>query len=187
MEVDLIPENIQDKVKLSIPSKKIQGQGYTSDLLAKIEELKDELRDGQDKLKEELRSEQDELKEELRSGQEELKSNMESGFKTETEKGKEVLEKGYQIDFPLKVTTITKSGEPGRFMSSPTDEDTHRSPILGTRKPDFVFILKDSKLDYLNVVAIGEIKKPISGKFSDAQIGQAISFGEKLLQLQPRR
>ncbi|RHZ85156.1 hypothetical protein Glove_71g2 [Diversispora epigaea] len=62
---------------------------------------------------------------------------------------------------------------------------THRSPILGTRKPDFVFILKDSKLDYLNVVAVGEIKKPTSG--NDAQIGQAISFSEKLLQLRPRR
>ncbi|RHZ80074.1 hypothetical protein Glove_139g400 [Diversispora epigaea] len=133
MEVDTIPGSTQDKVKLSIPSKKIrnvfteniaddsiniiierpsEGQGHTSDLLAKIEELK--------------------------SGQEELKSNMESGlmkihnamdlslcssgFKTETEKGKEVLEKGRQIDFPLKVTTITKSGGPGRFMSPLTNE-----------------------------------------------------------------
>ncbi|CAG8755696.1 19020_t:CDS:1, partial [Rhizophagus irregularis] len=39
----------------------------------------------------------------------------------------------------------------------------------------------------LNVVAVGEIQKRGSDNFNSAQIGQAISFGEKVLQLQPRR
>jgi hypothetical protein len=39
----------------------------------------------------------------------------------------------------------------------------------------------------LNCVAIGEIKKRDGENFSGAHIGQAISFGEKSLQLQPRR
>src|SRR5947209_4426944 len=138
------------------------------------------------------------------------------GMLTETEKGKEVLEKGILIGFPLEVTTSTKSSGPGRFSNPPRDvdektiqnyfmkecislenfdpisnklklivEDTRNSPLLGTRKPDFVFIPRYSHLDYLNVIAVGEIKKPTSGNFSNAQIGQAISFGEKLLQLQP--
>ena len=39
----------------------------------------------------------------------------------------------------------------------------------------------------LNVVAVGEVKKRGGDDFNNAQIGQAISFGEKVLQLQPRR
>ncbi|CAG8668811.1 11084_t:CDS:2 [Funneliformis mosseae] len=35
----------------------------------------------------------------------------------------------------------------------------HSSLLLGTRKPDFLFIPKGSHLNMLNVVAIGEIKK----------------------------
>ncbi|CAB4413826.1 unnamed protein product [Rhizophagus irregularis] len=65
--------------------------------------------------------------------------------------------------------------------------DKHSSPSLGTRKPDFLFISKGSHLNMLNVVAVGEIKKRGSDNFNSAQIGQAISFGEKVLQLQPRR
>ncbi len=38
----------------------------------------------------------------------------------------------------------------------------------------------------LNVVAVGEVKKRGGDDFNNAQIGQAISFGEKVLQLQPR-
>jgi thiamine kinase-like enzyme len=65
--------------------------------------------------------------------------------------------------------------------------DKHSSPSLGTRKPDFLFIPNGSHLDMLNVVAVGEIKKRVGENFNNAQIGQAISFGEKVLQLQPRR
>jgi hypothetical protein len=36
-------------------------------------------------------------------------------------------------------------------------------------------------------MAVGEVKRQNSGSFSYAQIGQSIAFGEKLLQLQPRR
>ncbi|GBC10300.1 hypothetical protein RclHR1_00950037 [Rhizophagus clarus] len=144
------------------------------------------------------------------------------GFVTETDKGKEVRDKGSEICFPLKVTESTKPHAPGKFSLPPnknstdvsekdiqdyfmnecgvlrnyvpiknklklTVEDTRNSPVLGTRKPDFVFIPKNSHLDYLNVMAIGEVKKRTGENFSNAQIGQAISFGEKLLQLQPRR
>jgi len=41
----------------------------------------------------------------------------------ETEKGKEVIEKGILIDFPLKVTMSTKSSGPGRFSNPPRDID----------------------------------------------------------------
>ncbi|CAG8679586.1 12651_t:CDS:2, partial [Funneliformis caledonium] len=37
--------------------------------------------------------------------------------------------------------------------------DTHSTPLLNTRKPDFVFIQKGRPLDLLNVVAVGEIRK----------------------------
>jgi hypothetical protein len=36
--------------------------------------------------------------------------------------------------------------------------DTHSTPLLDTRKPDFVFIPKRWPLDSLNVVAVGEIR-----------------------------
>ena len=65
--------------------------------------------------------------------------------------------------------------------------DKHSSPSLGTRKPDFLFISKGSHLNMLNVIAVGEIKKRGGDNFNGAQIGQAISFGEKVLQLQSRR
>ncbi|CAG8649815.1 2719_t:CDS:1, partial [Paraglomus brasilianum] len=68
-----------------------------------------------------------------------------------------------------------------------TVEDIRQSLVLGTRKPDFVFIQKNTNVDYLNIMAIGEVKKRTGDNFSNAQIGQAISYGEKLLQLQPRR
>jgi hypothetical protein len=66
-------------------------------------------------------------------------------------------------------------------------ENVHSIPLLATRKPDFVFIAKDRSLDALHVVAVGKIK-PRSGKgFSNTDVGQAITFGEKVLQLQPQR
>ncbi|UZO06555.1 uncharacterized protein OCT59_026871 [Rhizophagus irregularis] len=55
-------------------------------------------------------------------------------------------------------------------------KDTHAWPLLGTRKLDFVFIQRDSTLDPLNVVVVGEIKMRIGEGFSNTQ---AISFGEK--------
>ncbi|RGB23624.1 hypothetical protein C1646_529513 [Rhizophagus diaphanus] len=65
--------------------------------------------------------------------------------------------------------------------------DTHSIPLLSTRKPDFVFILKGRPLDPLNVVAVGEIRKRTGNNFKNADIGHAVAFGEKVLQLQPRR
>lgn len=65
-------------------------------------------------------------------------------------------------------------------------KDTHASPSLGTRKPDFIFIQKGSTVDPFNIVVIGEIKLRVSGRFNNTHIGQAISFGEKVLQLQPK-
>ncbi|PKY60182.1 hypothetical protein RhiirA4_550573 [Rhizophagus irregularis] len=66
-------------------------------------------------------------------------------------------------------------------------KDTHASPSLGTRKPDFIFIQKGSTVDPFNVVVVGEIKLRVGGRFNNTHIGQAISFGEKVLQLQPMR
>ncbi|CAB4399464.1 unnamed protein product [Rhizophagus irregularis] len=40
--------------------------------------------------------------------------------------------------------------------------DTHLTPLLNTRKPDFVFIQKGRPLDPLNVLAVGEIRKRTS-------------------------
>ncbi|CAG8807629.1 37931_t:CDS:2, partial [Gigaspora margarita] len=66
-------------------------------------------------------------------------------------------------------------------------EDTHTIPLLDTRKPDFVFIRKGRPLDPLNVVAIGGIRKRTGNNFKNADIGHAVAFGEKVLQLQPQR
>ncbi|GBC22659.2 kinase-like domain-containing protein [Rhizophagus irregularis DAOM 181602=DAOM 197198] len=52
-------------------------------------------------------------------------------------------------------------------------QHTHAWPLLGTRKLDFVFIQRDSTLDPLNVVVVGEIKMRIGEGFSNTQ---AISF-----------
>ena len=66
-------------------------------------------------------------------------------------------------------------------------EDVHSIPLLATRKPNFVFIAKDRPLDALHVVAVGEIKTRSGKEFANADVGQVITFGEKVLQLQPRR
>src|SRR4051794_5437400 len=44
--------------------------------------------------------------------------------------------------------------------------DMHASPILGTKKPDILFILIDLCLDMLNAVVIGEIEKKVDENFS---------------------
>ncbi|KAF0484869.1 kinase-like protein [Gigaspora margarita] len=90
------------------------------------------------------------------------------GTPTKTEKGKFVQENGVQIDFQLDLTKTYKTKSPGK--------DTHFSPLLDTRKPDFVFIPSDSPLDPLSVVVVGEIKKRVGESFSNADIGHAISF-----------
>ncbi|RGB25083.1 kinase-like domain-containing protein [Rhizophagus diaphanus] len=132
---------------------------------------------------------------------------------TITEKGKTVrLKSKLPIEFPLKLTKTAQKRVYGKFQDPPNVsekelqeyfinecrplntknsklvvEDVHSIPLLATRKPDFVFIAKDRPLDALHVVAVGEIK-PRSGKgFSNADVGQAITFGEKVLQLQPQR
>ncbi|CAG8794089.1 15183_t:CDS:1, partial [Dentiscutata erythropus] len=63
--------------------------------------------------------------------------------------------------------------------------DTHSIPLLSTQKPDFVFIQKGKPLDPLNVVAVGEIRT--SHNFKNADIGHAVAFGKKVLQLQLQR
>ncbi len=66
-------------------------------------------------------------------------------------------------------------------------EDVHSIPLLATRKLDFVFIAKECPLDALHVVAVGEIRKRSGNQSSNADVGHAVSFGEKVLQLRPRR
>ena len=90
-------------------------------------------------------------------------------------------------DYFMSECSVLENYGPIKNKLKLTVEDTRQSPVLGTRKPDFVFIRKNTNVDYLNIMAIGEIKKRTGENFSNAQIGQTISFGEKLLQLQPRR
>ncbi|CAG8592400.1 5303_t:CDS:2 [Acaulospora colombiana] len=117
------------------------------------------------------------------------------------------------MSFPIQLTASTRRQALGRFSSPPgaevpekilqeyfideckalsrstklVVEDTHYIPLLATRKPDFAFIQKGSPLNALYVVAVGEIGKCAGNRFSNADIGHAMSFGEKLLQIQPRR
>ncbi|CAG8650992.1 15178_t:CDS:2 [Funneliformis mosseae] len=137
------------------------------------------------------------------------------GTDTETDKGIFVGERGTETTFPLKLTTTTQRRVYGKFKYPPSPdvpektlqeyfideckplqkskdsklvvEDVHSIPLLATRKPDFVFIAKGHPLDALRVVAVGEIRKRSSNNFTNADIGHAVSFGEKVLQLQPRR
>ncbi|CAG8600695.1 4346_t:CDS:2 [Ambispora gerdemannii] len=104
-----------------------------------------------------------------------------------------------------------RQGKPGRFAYPPPSDkgeenfqeyfiqecsalkeqsiiyDTSKTPFLGTRKPDFVFIHRDHYLDPLNVAIVGEIRKRTGKQFKKVDIGHCISFAEKALQLQPRR
>ncbi|CAG8690651.1 2573_t:CDS:2, partial [Ambispora leptoticha] len=132
---------------------------------------------------------------------------------TETDKGIYVRNHGTQMSFPIQLTATTRRQALGRFNSPPgaevpekilqeyfideckalsrstklVVEDSHSIPLLATRKPDFAFIQKGSPLNALDVVAVGEIRKCAGNKFSNADIGHAVSFGEKVLQIQPRR
>src|SRR4051812_29471218 len=65
--------------------------------------------------------------------------------------------------------------------------DTYSTPLLNTRKSDFVFISKGWPLDSLNVVVVGEIRTQSSNKFSNTDVRHAVSFGEKVLQVQPHQ
>jgi predicted Ser/Thr protein kinase len=103
-----------------------------------------------------------------------------------TKTAQDVSEKEIQNYF-MNECGVLENYAPIKNKLKLTVEDTCNLPVLGTRKPDFVFIPKNLHLDYLNVMAIGEVKKRTGKNFSYAQIGQAILFGEKLLQLQPRR
>src|SRR5437879_1718762 len=99
------------------------------------------------------------------------------GIMTESEKGHEVLQHGHHIDFPFTLTTkkLGKRNKLGRFLKAPTSteeteyqdffldecrhlpevrvnvQDTHKIPILKTRKPDCVGLDKSRGLDSLNV------------------------------------
>ncbi|CAG8725308.1 16354_t:CDS:2, partial [Funneliformis caledonium] len=90
-------------------------------------------------------------------------------------------------DYFMSECSVLENYGPIKGKLKLTVEDTRQSPVLGTRKPNFVFIRKNTNVDYLNIMAIGEVKKRTGENFNSAQIGQTISFREKLLQLQPRR
>ncbi|EXX70879.1 hypothetical protein RirG_083530 [Rhizophagus irregularis DAOM 197198w] len=92
-----------------------------------------------------------------------------------------------KISFPLKLTASSKALEKfGAINNKLIIKDTHASPSLGTQKSDFIFIQKGSTVDLFNVVVVGKIKLRVGGRFNNTHIGQAISFGEKILQLQPK-
>ncbi|CAG8489342.1 9964_t:CDS:2 [Diversispora eburnea] len=105
------------------------------------------------------------------------------GLETETEKGffvksNEKILQEYFINECKPLQTSEKS--------KLVIEDVHSIPLLTTRKPNFVFIAKGCPLDALHVVAVGEIKKP-NNQFSNADIGQAVSFGEKYEYVSPEK
>ncbi|RGB21832.1 hypothetical protein C1646_777169 [Rhizophagus diaphanus] len=134
---------------------------------------------------------------------------------TETDKGIFVRSKCQDKSFPFTLTNTTQRRILGKFRNPPNADapekdlqkffmrectalgsldstklivhDTHSTPLLDTRKPDFVFIPKGLPLDSLNVVAVGEIRTQSSNGFSNADVGHAVSFGEKVFQIQPRR
>lgn len=115
--------------------------------------------------------------------------------------------------FPFKLTKTKQKRVYGKFKDAPQNisekelqeyfinecrplntqnsklvvEDVHSIPLLATRKPDFVLIPKNRPLDALHVVAVGEIKSRSGKEFTNADVGQAIAFGEKILQLQSQR
>ncbi|CAG8609357.1 8371_t:CDS:2, partial [Ambispora leptoticha] len=82
--------------------------------------------------------------------------------------------------------------EPGKFKSLPdpqVPEDILQEYFISeckTFQPDFVFIAKGDPLNALHI-AIGEIRKRSGVDFANANVGHVVSFGEKVLQLQPRR
>ncbi|GBB95528.1 hypothetical protein RclHR1_25540005 [Rhizophagus clarus] len=100
--------------------------------------------------------------------------------------GRDATEKEVQ-DYFMSECNIIENYGPIKNKLKLTVVDTRQSPVLGTQKLDFVFIQKDTNVDYLNIMAIGKVKKRTGKNFSNAQIGQTISFGIKLLQLQPQR
>ncbi|RIB17789.1 hypothetical protein C2G38_2142432 [Gigaspora rosea] len=63
------------------------------------------------------------------------------------------------------------------LSSSGIDTETEKGRVVLNGRP----------LDPLNVVAVGEIRKRTSNNFKNANIGHAVTFGEKVLQLQPQQ
>ncbi|CAG8606611.1 36678_t:CDS:2, partial [Racocetra persica] len=107
------------------------------------------------------------------------------GTFTKTEKGKFVQERGVKIQFHLDLTKKEKVQDYFideckafenyvNIQNKLIVRDTHFSPLLDTRKPDFVFIPSNSSLDPLSVVAIGKIKK---------QVEPSLKFGEETVKL----
>jgi hypothetical protein len=113
-----------------------------------------------------------------------LKKNSKVGLFKKTTIPNSKKEKVIQEYFIKECDAITKSFKEIHYSVL----DVHKCPLLDTRKPDFVIISKQDPFDPLNIVAVGESRviKAQHGMFSDVDIGYATSFGEKLLQLQPR-
>ncbi|CAG8677715.1 10144_t:CDS:2, partial [Paraglomus brasilianum] len=59
-------------------------------------------------------------------------------------------------DYFMSECSVLKYYSPIKNKLKLTVEDTRQSPVLGTRKPDFVFIQKNTDVDFLNILAIGE-------------------------------
>ncbi|CAH1763723.1 946_t:CDS:2, partial [Entrophospora sp. SA101] len=97
------------------------------------------------------------------------------------QKGENIVQK----HFINECNVITRSFDEIQYVLY----DVHDFALLDTQKPDFLILDEKHPLDPLNVIMIGEIRLITAkhGRFSDADVGHATSFGEKLLQLQPRR
>ncbi|CAJ0905138.1 19363_t:CDS:2 [Entrophospora sp. SA101] len=102
-------ENITDASIHIIVNQPSAGQGNSTNVFSLIEELNNKVESGfrnvDNKVESGFRKVQNAMDQSLYS----------SGIVTETDKGKKVQENGTQIDFPLNVTTSTKSKAPGKL------------------------------------------------------------------------
>ncbi|RHZ79758.1 hypothetical protein Glove_141g119 [Diversispora epigaea] len=202
--INVFSENVADNFIHIMVERPIMEQGKFFDVFSKIEELNIKIEQGFKKVHNVMDgslystgtvTETDKGKEVQTNGTEisfpfkittSIKSKPPGRFTEPPNKNPKVnaKEKDIQDYFMNECKAIENSRS---IKNKHTVEDTRNLPILGTRKPDFVFIPKNSDLNCLNVTAVGEIKPKKDLSFNNNQIGIIISFGEKLLQLQPRR
>ncbi|CAB4438075.1 unnamed protein product [Rhizophagus irregularis] len=95
-------------------------------------------------------------------------SSLSSGFVPETELGKEVIDNWNRNYLPAQ-------------HNAKVLKDVHLEGFRNTWNSETRFCIysKNTNVDYLNIMAVGEVKKQSGENFSNAQIGQAISFGER--------
>ncbi|CAG8708630.1 25714_t:CDS:10 [Gigaspora margarita] len=188
-EVNIVLNDIQKTLELSNPTKKIGiifTESIPDDSIQIIVERPSD--EKCEKENENLKRHFNELVENLQKIwlQSEVAWFSAPGIPIATKKSKVVMEHGDCIGFPSKLTMTTLRGEYGKFREPPSLEVPEKSlqeyfvnECKYYRKPYFVFIAKGCPLDALHVIAVEELKKRSSNQFSNADIGQAVSFGKR--------